>query len=133
MRQVSGNQVAYSGMLGLAVAMGIGRFAFTPLLPMMQDDYGLPVADGAWLATANYVGYLAGALMAMALPVDPAAAIGGGLAAIGVATLAMGLTDDYAAWFAWRALAGGRAWIIAAASAGLSLWMADVARRTFRR
>ena len=47
MRNLSGNQVAYCGMLALAVAMGIGRFAFTPLLPMMQDDYALPVADWA--------------------------------------------------------------------------------------
>jgi hypothetical protein len=25
------------GMLGLAAAMGIGRFAFTPLMPLMQE------------------------------------------------------------------------------------------------
>jgi len=33
----------------------------------------------------------------------------------------------------FSALAGGRAWIVAAAAFGLSLWMADVARRTLRR
>jgi predicted MFS family arabinose efflux permease len=44
--------------------MGIGRFAFTPLLPMMQQDAGVSVAAGGWLASANYVGYLAGALWA---------------------------------------------------------------------
>src|SRR3979490_3427466 len=98
MRQLSGNQVACAGMLALAVAMGIGRFAFTPLWPMMQDDYGLPVTDGAWLARANYAGYLAGALSAMTTRVHPAAAICGGLLAIGLATLGMGVTHDYAAW-----------------------------------
>ncbi len=100
-------------MLALAVAMGIGRFAFTPLLPMMHDDYGLPVTEGAWLATANYVGYLAGALSAMATSVYPAAAIGGGLIAIGLVTLGMGLTDDFAAWIALRAIAGiASAWVM---------------------
>src|ERR1700686_3034391 len=113
MRHLSGNQVSYSGMLALAVAMGIGRFAFTPLLPMMQDDYALPVTDGAWLATANYAGYLAGALLAMATSVYPAAAICGGLIAIGLATLGMGLTHDFAAWIALRASAGiASAWVM---------------------
>jgi predicted MFS family arabinose efflux permease len=113
MRQLSGNRVAYAGMLALAAAMGIGRFAFTPLLPMMQDDYALPVANGAWLATANYAGYLAGALVAMTTPVYPATAICGGLVAIGLATLGMGLTDDFAAWIALRAIAGiASAWVM---------------------
>src|SRR5471030_2148141 len=113
MRSLTGKRVAYAGMLALAVAMGIGRFAFTPLLPMMQDDYALPVADGAWLATANYIGYLAGALLAMAISVCPAAAICGGLIAIGLVTLGMGLTHDYMAWIALRAVAGiASAWVM---------------------
>src|SRR5258705_8122667 len=113
MHRLSGKQIAYAGMLALAVAMGVGRFAFTPLLPMMQDDYGFPVTEGAWLATANYAGYLAGALFAMATSVYPAAAICGGLIAIGLATLGMGLTHDYAPWFALRAVAGiASAWVI---------------------
>src|SRR5262249_15784794 len=33
--------VALAGLAALAAAMGIGRFAFTPILPLMQDDYGL--------------------------------------------------------------------------------------------
>jgi MFS family permease len=113
MRHLSGNQIAYAGMLALAIAMGIGRFAFTPLLPMMQDDYALPVTDGAWLATVNYAGYLAGALFAMATSVYPATAICGGLIAIALATLGMGLTHDFAAWIALRASAGiASAWVI---------------------
>ncbi len=106
MRELTGTRVANAGMLALAVAMGIGRFAFTPLLPMMQDDYALPVAMGTWLATANYAGYLAGALMAMAMRVTPAAAICGSLLAIAGVTLGMGLTESFAAWLALRAIAG---------------------------
>ncbi|RZJ51654.1 MAG: YbfB/YjiJ family MFS transporter, partial [Acidovorax sp.] len=55
-------------MAALAAAMGIGRFAFTPLLPMMLHDGVVDIATGSWLATANYAGYLAGALLYMALP-----------------------------------------------------------------
>jgi predicted MFS family arabinose efflux permease len=61
-------RVAVAGMVALAVAMGIGRFAFTPLLPMMLHDGVIDIATGSWLATANYAGYLAGALLYMALP-----------------------------------------------------------------
>ena len=45
--------VALAGLVALAVAMGIGRFAFTPILPMLQKDAGLSVADGGWLASAS--------------------------------------------------------------------------------
>jgi hypothetical protein len=42
----------------LVVAMGIGRFAFTPLLPLMVGDGSLAQSAGAWLAASNYLGYL---------------------------------------------------------------------------
>lgn len=49
----------------LAVAMGFGRFAYTPLLVIMQRDAGLTVALSGVLASVNLAGYLAGALIAM--------------------------------------------------------------------
>ena len=61
-------RIALAGLAALAVAMGIGRFAFTPLLPMMQSDGGLSLAAGGWLAAANYLGYLFGALSAGFFP-----------------------------------------------------------------
>src|SRR5262245_14317622 len=80
---------ALAGMAALAAAIGIGRFAFTPILPMMQADFGLSVAGGGWLAAANYLGYLIGALWAVRLRIAAVTAIRGGLALIGVVTLAM--------------------------------------------
>jgi predicted MFS family arabinose efflux permease len=56
-------RVAMAGMLSLAVAMGIGRFAFTPLLPMMLADGVTDLPTASWLASANYLGYLVGALL----------------------------------------------------------------------
>jgi len=87
--------IALSGMVALAMAMGIGRFAFTPMLPMMQVDAGLSVAAGGWLASANYVGYLLGALSAMRLPIGSARAIRAGLVTIVLTTLVMGFTNSF--------------------------------------
>ena len=93
--------------------MGIGRFAFTPILPMMQDDAGLSVAQGAWLASANYAGYLIGALWAARRAIRPEVAIRAALLAIGLATLGMGLAADFASWVALRGLAGiASAWAL---------------------
>lgn len=55
--------IAVAGMLSLATAMGIGRFAFTPLLPMMLSDGVIDLPAASWLASANYLGYLLGALL----------------------------------------------------------------------
>ena len=97
--------------------MGIGRFAFTPILPMMQQDAGLSVAAGGWLASANYVGYLLGALSVARARIETATAIRGSLVAIGLVTLGMGLTDSFIAWVWLRALAGvASAWVLVCVS-----------------
>ncbi|HEX9488876.1 MAG TPA: YbfB/YjiJ family MFS transporter [Stellaceae bacterium] len=105
-------RVAAAGLAALAVAMGIGRFAFTPLLPMMQDDAGVSLAQGGYLAAANYLGYLAGALWAMR-PARRDRAIRGALLAIALVTLAMGTAHGMLAWTLLRALAGmASAWAL---------------------
>lgn len=47
----------------LAVGMGFGRFAFTGLYPMMVADGALTLSAGSFVASANYLGYLLGALL----------------------------------------------------------------------
>jgi MFS family permease len=109
---------ALAGLAALAVAMGIGRFAFTPVMPMMLQDAGLTIAAGAWLASANYFGYLIGALSAMAVRVQPERAIRGGLATICITTIVMGFSLPFAAWLMLRLLAGvASAWVLISVSA----------------
>ena len=110
--------IALAGLVALAVAMGIGRFAFTPILPMMQEDAGVSIATGGWLASANYLGYLAGALSVIWWRIAATIGIRVGLATIGLATLAMGLDHHLVVWLALRALAGvASAWVLIYVSA----------------
>src|SRR5437868_13518883 len=94
-------RIALAGFAALALAQGIGRFAFTPLLPMMQDDAGVTLAQGGALAAANYLGYLLGALWATR-PAPVAAVIRLSLLVVTVATLAMAFTHGMAVWLALR-------------------------------
>lgn len=108
---------AIAGMLALAVAMGIGRFAFTPVLPMMLDDAGLSIRQGSWLASVNYAGYFIGAVGAGLLRISAGTAIRGGLGMIGLVTLAMALPLPIEGWMAMRFLAGtASAWVLIAIS-----------------
>jgi MFS family permease len=110
--------VAFAGLAALAVAMGIGRFAFTPILPMMQGDYGLSVAGGGWLASANYAGYLVGALSAVWLRASSTTVIRGSLVLIAAVTAGMGLTESFSLWIVLRAAAGvASAWVLVFVSA----------------
>jgi predicted MFS family arabinose efflux permease len=99
-------RVALIGLLGLAAAMGIGRFAFTPLLPLMQASEGLTLTQGGWLAGANYLGYLVGALSCAARPPQPARAARWGLMGVAAFTLAMVVIDGFALRWVLRFGAG---------------------------
>jgi predicted MFS family arabinose efflux permease len=102
----SAANAALIGLLALASAMGIGRFSLTPILPLMQQDAGLTLAVGGWLASCNYLGYLMGALICATLAPRPGVAIRWGLASVGLSTLAMGLSDWPPLWLVLRFLAG---------------------------
>ncbi len=109
-------RVALAGLVGLAVAMGLGRFAFTPLLPMMLHDGLVDLRQASWLASSNYLGYLLGALACalqpwlwtrLGRPPQPrfSAVIRTGLAATALLTLGMAL-DLPGAWAGLRFAAG---------------------------
>ena len=92
--------------IALAVAMGIGRFAFTPLLPLMVRDGSLAQSAGAWLAASNYLAYLAGALTASRLGLSLPMLMRASLVGIVMATAAMGAFHGLAAWLILRFVAG---------------------------
>jgi MFS family permease len=114
---------ALVGLAGLASAMGVGRFAFTPLLPLMQQAGALTLAEGGALARANYLGYLVGAVACMARPPAPGRAARLGLAAVAALTAGMGLAEAFPAWLALRFLAGvASAFVLV----GVSTWVLPI-------
>lgn len=92
----------------LAAAMGIGRFAYTPILPLMTARGGLTTLAAGHLATANYVGYLLGALAAAASPrlARSGLAYRGSLVAIVGTLAAMALSTNVITWAVLRLIAG---------------------------
>jgi len=89
----------------LAAAMGIGRFAYTPILPLMTAQAGLSAASAASLATANYLGYFAGALATVVRV--PSRRVNRVALVVLVGTLAgMPLAHGVGAWFVLRLVAG---------------------------
>jgi len=101
-------KVLIGGMLGMVVAMGIGRFVYTPILPLMQRDLGISNSLAGGLATLNYLGYLAGALLCSFAPqvLRNKLITGGALLTSIATTLFMGLTVSVFWWGTMR-LAGG--------------------------
>jgi len=100
--------VTLQGAAALAAAMGVGRFVYTPILPLMHAQAGLTVQLGSTLATANYVGYLVGALTGIAVPtvVRSHVVLRTSLAIIIVTLALMPTTHSAAVWIALRLLAG---------------------------
>lgn len=107
-RAPSHAKVLFAGIMSLILTLGIARFAYTPLLPIMQNQTGLGDATGGWLATFNYIGYMLGALIAASISdlhlKDRLYRIGLILAL--VTTAGMALSESLWLWAIMRFLAG---------------------------
>lgn len=106
----------------LAVAMGIGRFAFTPILPLMIQEGTVHLAQTAWLSSSNYIGYLVGALSLLKSNRHPLFVILG-LSLVTLTTWLASLSS-----FGWllvlRFLAGAAsAWVLVSISAFAINWL----------
>ena len=97
-----------AGISSLVLTLGIARFAYTPLLPVMQDQTALNDALGGWIATFNYIGYMLGALIAASISdlrlKDTLYRVG--LITAVMSTLGMAWTENWILWSLLRFLAG---------------------------
>ena len=100
-------KVLSAGIFSLILVLGVARFSYTPLLPLMQQQAGLGIAEAGWLAAINYAGYLSGALIASLISdlvlKDRLYRIGLVLAIF--STAVMGLTTDVTIWALSRSIA----------------------------
>jgi len=110
-------RAALACMVTLAVAMGLGRFAFTPMLPIMLHEGKLELAAGGVLASLNYLGYFLGALSCAAIGIKASSMVRGGLAATAALLIGMGLLHSFTSWGVLRTAAGVMsAWVFVFAS-----------------
>ncbi|EHR40987.1 MULTISPECIES: YbfB/YjiJ family MFS transporter [Alishewanella] len=101
-------KVLLAGFFSQLLCLGVARFAYTPLLPLMQQQSMLDDASGGYLAAVNYLGYMSGALLAASLnslALKDRLYRFGLLLAI-ISTLGMALTENIWLWAFWRYLAG---------------------------
>ncbi len=101
-------RVLFAGICALILTVGLARFAYTPMLPIMHREAGLSAVAAGWLATFNYAGYISGAILA--------ASIGDlrqkfvmyrlGLVLAVLTTAGLGLTDNVVLWAVLRFVSG---------------------------
>ena len=130
--------LALAGCLALAVAIGIGRFVYTPILPFMTAGLGLGKSEAGLMASANFLGYLLGALAAAWKPVpgDRRLWLMGALAVSAATTGGMGLTENLGVFLALRFVNGAVAALVMVlassltmdrlAAAGRAVWAAGI-------
>jgi len=100
--------VALAGTLLLAAAMGVGRFAYTPLLPPLREALAWSLAEAGDVASANFLGYLVGALLAApcAQRRTRAGWLLAGMVGSALTTAIGALSDGFSAWLLIRFLSG---------------------------
>jgi MFS family permease len=104
----SWRRALWPGVAALVAVMGIGRFAYTPILPSMLASGALTLREAGWVASANFAGYLAGAMPCARLAerLRARTLARAGLLGSVAALAAMAVTDGVAAWVAVRFAAG---------------------------
>lgn len=101
-------QLGFGALAGLAAAMGLGRFVYTPILPLMQEQTGISPGSTAIVATFNYLGYFLGALALALWPrlARSTALLRASLVALVASEAAMVLAVNVPLWSGVRLIAG---------------------------
>lgn len=116
-------------MLALMIAMSISRFAYTPILPFMQQDTSMNNQNAGLLATFNYLGYLIGAIIPMFITIKSKVFDLKLYVMINViSVILMGFSEHFLIWSVLRIIAGitsGTIFVVASNVALEALRMAN--------
>ena len=114
---------ALGGFLALAAALGIGRFVYTPILPYMAAGLGISKSEAGLIASANFLGYLLGALAAAKgnVPGSRRSWLLGALAVSALTTGAMGFAASLGPFLALRFVGGAASALVMVFASALVL------------
>jgi predicted MFS family arabinose efflux permease len=110
-----------AGLCGSFVAIGLARFAYTPLIPSLIQAHWFTASQAVMLGAANFAGYLLGALLGrpIAHALGNRLALRGLMATATLAFVACAFPLSVAWFFAWRlasGVAGGAIMVLVATS-----------------
>lgn len=114
--------LSIGGLLAMAAGLGIGRFVYTPILPPMVEALQLTKGQAGLIASANFIGYLAGALLgAVRLPGSRRAWLLAALALNAACLAGMGAATTMPLFIALRLIAGAASAFVLIFSSSLVL------------
>jgi predicted MFS family arabinose efflux permease len=122
---------ALGGLIALAAALGIGRFVYTPILPAMITALGLGRSSAGLIASANFLGYLFGAVLAAWPNLGGSRRLWlvGCLAISAITTGAMGLAHSLLPFVVLRCLGGAASAVVLVFATAMVLERLAEARR----
>jgi predicted MFS family arabinose efflux permease len=123
--------LAIGGLVALAASVGVGRFVYTPILPVMMEALHLSKSAAGLIASANLLGYLIGAVLA-AMPLLPGSRrlwLLGSLGVSAATTAAMGLASTMPVFLVLRFVGGAASAFVLVLSSALVLERLAVAGR----
>jgi MFS family permease len=96
------------GFVGVIGALGFGRFAYTPILPVMKNALSLSYTQMGWIGTGNLIGYLAFSLLGgyLATRIGSRQIISISLAVVAIALILTGLSNSFEFALLMRSLTG---------------------------
>ncbi|PLP98064.1 YbfB/YjiJ family MFS transporter [Cupriavidus pauculus] len=99
---------AFAGLCASLVAIGLARFAYTPLIPSLIQAHWFSASDTVTLGAANFAGYLAGALLGrpLAARLSNRHALRWLMVAVTAAFFACAFPLSVGWFFVWRFLSG---------------------------
>lgn len=122
---------AFTGLCALLLGLGLARFGYTPLIPVLVQDNWLSAGDAGYLGATNLFGYVAGSLLATTMakfvPVPRMARASMLIAAFSL--IACALPWGFAWFVPWRFIAGFTGGLLMVAGIPLILSRAPVAQR----